>query len=491
MKNQRHGHYRNWLNGLLMACCLLLVAVGAAAAGDIDAEVGIQPRQQATASPTPTLPIGTFLPPSEPSVTEIPPYAPLAEGPAGHNILNILLLGSDTDNPVNAGRTDAIMIVSLNRTAGTASLLSIPRDLFVYIPGHNMQRINTAFGYGENSGGDRDGYAYLKDAILYNLGIRIDFYARVDFNDFRAIIDALGGIEMTVDCALQDWRLKEPDLDPTVEDNWELFTLPVGVHMMNGDLSLWYARSRRTSSDFDRGRRQQDLMRAIWRRLRELGLLNQLPALWGQLTEMVDTDMQLQDVLGLIPLALSIDSDRIAHYTFRPGQEVQSWLTPGGSSVQLPIMEGVQAVVHNLMLPPTQNRLVQGGPVIEVVNGSGYLGLDRVAADTLAWEGFIAIATGIEPDQYRPDTVIYDFSGRTKDSPIEALLLTLRLPPEAVIVAPDAERTVDYQVVLGWEYRSCTHAVLPPVPTPTPEPPTLADSDTTPDALPSESTPQP
>ncbi len=488
MSDQRlwHARGRAWINGLLVLMSLLVVlmAVGIAAAGESGSEVTNRPLLQASPSPTPTLPVGTFLPPSEPSVTEIPPYAPLAEGPEGHDVLNILLLGSDTDNPVNAGRTDAIMIVSLNRTAGTASLLSIPRDLFVYIPGRNMQRINTAFGFGENNGDDRDGYTYLKDTILYNLGIRIDFYARVDFNDFRTIIDALGGVEMTVDCALQDWRLKEPDLDLTVEDNWELFTLPVGVHMMDGDLSLWYARSRRTSSDFDRGRRQQDLMRAVWRRLRELGLLNQLPALWGQLTELVDTDMQLADVLGLVPLALSIDSGNIAHYTFRPGQEVQSWQTPGGSSVQLPITDGVYALVHNLMLPPTENRLVQSGPVIEVVNGSGYLGLDQVAADTLAWEGFVALATGVEPDQYRPETVIYDYSGRTKDSPLAALLAVLRLPPEAVIVEPDADRTVDYRVVLGWTYRSCTHAVLPPVPTPTPEPQTPSTPEATPEATP-------
>ncbi|GAB4527458.1 MAG: hypothetical protein Kow0063_02760 [Anaerolineae bacterium] len=381
----------------------------------------------------------------------------------------MLLLGSDTENPVNAGRTDAIMLVSINRTAGTVNLLSIPRDLFVYIPGWTMQRINTAFGYGEHNGVEGGGVALLKDTILYNLGIRVDFYVRVDFADFRRIVDAVGGVEIAVDCAIQDWRLIEPGLDPEVEEHWELFTLPVGVHLMDGDLALWYVRSRRTSSDFDRGRRQQDIMRALWRRVNALGLLNQLPALWGQVTEIVDTDMQLPDLLGLVPLALTIDSSRIAHFTFQPNEDVRPWRTPDGASVQLMVPERVRALLGDFMQPATQNRLVQGGPVVEVLNATGYPGLDRVAADSLAWEGFRALAGGEEQGQYRGVSVVYDYVGRTKGGALDVLLEVLHLPPEAVVVEPDLARTVDYRVILGGDYRSCRHQVLPPVPTPTPE----------------------
>jgi len=165
---------------------------------------------------TPVWPTGPFAPPGEPPVTAIPPVMPSASSPDGDDVLNVLLLGSDTDNPVNAGRTDAIMVASINRTRGTVSLLSIPRDLFVYIPGWTMGRINTAFGYGEQIAPGQ-GYALLKDTLRYNLGLEIDFYARVDFNGFRAIINALGGVEITVDCALQDWILKEPELDPRMK----------------------------------------------------------------------------------------------------------------------------------------------------------------------------------------------------------------------------------------------------------------------------------
>src|SRR4051812_20562019 len=166
-----------------------------------------------------------------------PEAMPLLDN-AGYTIENFLLLGSDTTNPVNAGRTDVMVIVSVNRTAGTVSMLSIPRDLYVYIPGYRVYRINSAYGYGEHDG--TGGFQLLSDTIRYNLGIQIDHYARVDFSDFKNIVDALGGVEISVDCAIQDWRLKEPDLDQTVADNWQKFTLPMGVYQMDGDLALWY-----------------------------------------------------------------------------------------------------------------------------------------------------------------------------------------------------------------------------------------------------------
>ena len=161
-------------------------------------------------------------------------------------------------------------------------------------------------------------FNYFPSTIRYNLGIQIDHYARVDFSDFKNIVDALGGVEISVDCAIQDWRLKEPDLDQTVEENWQKFTLPVGVYQMDGDLALWYARSRKTSSDFDRGRRHQALLRALLARIRNLNLVSQLSDIWPQVMETVQTDVGLDEMIDLAPLALSLDPSRIASYTFRP-----------------------------------------------------------------------------------------------------------------------------------------------------------------------------
>lgn len=397
-----------------------------------------------------------------PSPDEIPTPMPLLDT-AGYELENFLLLGSDTTNPRNAGRTDVLLIVSVNRTAGTVSLLSLPRDLYVYIPGYRVYRINTAFGYGEQNIGEGEGPRLLAETILYNLGIPIHHYARVDFNGFRRIVDDLGGVEISVDCAIQDWRLREPDLDPTVEENWEMFTLPVGVHMMDGDLALWYARSRRTSSDFDRGRRHQALVRAMWQRIRSLDLLSQLADIWPQVLENVQTDLTLEDMLGLVQLAATLDSSRIASYTFRSGIEVRSWRSPEGSSVLVPNREAVLALERQFVQPPTESQLVREQPIIEVVNATGIAGMDRVAADRLALEGFVP-RIGRPAPRYQNYTVIYDFTGQSKGSSLHTLQEVLRVSDQGLIVEPDAQRTVDFRVVLGGNYYACTHAVMPPSP---------------------------
>jgi len=394
-----------------------------------------------------------------PSPDDIPTALPLLH--TDDDIFNVMLLGSDTDNPRNSGRTDVIVVVSVNYTAGTAALLSIPRDFYAYIPEQGMQRINTAYAYGEQAS-EGGGPALLAETITYNLGLAIDRYARVDFNGFRRLIDDLGGVEVSVDCAIQDWRLREPTLDPQVEENWELFTLPIGVHEMDGDLALWYARSRRTSSDFDRGRRHQVILRAMLARLRSLGLLEQYADIWGQIPEVVETDVTLQDIANMIPLALQLQPDQISSYTFRPNVEMRSWSTPEGASVQVPQREAVQNLMQMFLTPPTDLQIAREHPRVEIVNASGFSDLARVAADRLAWEGFnVTISEDRPPFQYA--TSLVDFSGQAKGSSLGVLEHVMRVDDANVMIEPDAARTVDFRVTLGGNYYACTYNVVAPV----------------------------
>jgi len=393
---------------------------------------------------------------------EIPEPLPLVDE-GDSDIVNFLLLGSDTSNPRNAGRTDALMIISVNRTAGAVNLLSIPRDLWVYVPDWQMQRINTVYAHGENDVEDSSGRKMLEATLRYNFGIEIDYYARVDFNGFKGIIDHLGSVEISVDCAIEDWRLISPDLDPTHEESWERFTLPVGVHRMDGDLALWYVRSRRTSSDFDRGRRQQDMMRALWRRIRNLGLLSQLADVWGQVTEVVETDVPLQALVDMAPLALSIDTSHVASYTFRQNIEAIPWTSPNGGSVLLPERDAVIDLMRRFMLPPTANQLALEHATIEVLNASGIPGFDRVAADRLSVEGFVP--TILPPTDLRQEyTTIYDYTGRSKGSSLGLLQSVLRINEQGIVVEPNPNRSADFRVVIGRQYRSCTYGVIPPRP---------------------------
>lgn len=388
----------------------------------------------------------------------IPQPVPLIDS---EDMFNILLLGSDTTNPQNSGRTDVIIVASIHQSAGTVSLLSIPRDLYVYIPGWQRQRINTAFGHGNSENPDGGGIALLKETIRHNLGLEIDRYARIDFRGFKGIIDALGGVVLSVDCAIEDWRLITPDLDASQEENWELVTLPVGIHTMDGATALWYVRSRRTSSDFDRGRRQHDMLRAIWRRTQELGVLEQLPDIWQQITETVQTDLTLADVVGLLPVALNYDPTRLNSFTFRLNTEVTNWRSPEGASVLLPQNEAIFEMERHLLIAPTQNQLWGHPATVEIINASGFRDMDTVAADRLAWEGF-EVSVGSPSSVTQRMTTIIDYTGATKGNPIQAIQTVMRVPDNRISQQPIANRTVDYQVTLGSDYYSCTYGVIPP-----------------------------
>ena len=393
----------------------------------------------------------------------IPEAMPLVDE-GGYDIVNFLLIGSATyDSPNNPGLTDTLILLSVNRTVGTVSLLSIPRDLYVYIPGWRMNKINTAYFHAENSGDRGSGIALLDETIRYNLGFETDYFARVDFNGFMQIIDALGGVDISVDCAIQDWRLIEPGLDPRIAENWQMFTLPMGVHRMNGDLALWYVRSRRSSNELDRGRRQQDVIRALWRHIRSQGLLDQLPNIWGQVTNIVDTNISLANIAGMIPLALTIDASRMQSYRFREGIEIVAGESEEGSFIFYPQHDAIMELARQFVQPPTERQLVREQAVIEIVNASNMGDLSQVAADRIAAEGFVPrIADRAFPAQ--ETTLIYDYTGQTKGSSIEVLQSALRLSSENIIFDPDPNRTVDFRIVIGRSYsrNSCTYNVRPP-----------------------------
>ena len=123
----------------------------------------------------------------------------------GDDLLNILLLGNDGEI-TNDGflRTDTMIVVSINRTAGTVAMLSLPRDLYVYIPGWTMQRLNLAYIHGQAGGWPGGGFGLLRQTLLYNFGINVHYYAMVNLTGFKAIVDAVGGVDLAVDCAIED-----------------------------------------------------------------------------------------------------------------------------------------------------------------------------------------------------------------------------------------------------------------------------------------------
>lgn len=399
----------------------------------------------------------------QPSIPQAMP--PVDEG--DYNITNILLIGSATgnNNPANPGLTDSLNVVSINRDTGHIAILSIPRDLYVYVPGFNMGKINQAYFWGEMSRDDHDGIEVLKETIRYNLGLNIDHYIRINFDNFDRLIDSVGGVNLTVDCVIRDWKLISPELDKEDPDNYEMFTLPVGLHWLDGETALWYVRSRKTSSDIDRGRRQQDLLRALWRRIRERGLLEDFPTLWQQMNQLVQTDITLDVALGFLPLALETDTADLSYFMFRLNEEVQNGYTTDETQrfVLIPNREAIAALMQQVVLPPTSSQLSITLPSIAVINASGIDGLDHVAADRLELEGFrtYVIYEWSVPRDYNK---IIDYTGVTKGNPVGIIQRTLRTTDEGVFFEPDPNREYDYKVFIGnsYQFTACTRPVIQP-----------------------------
>ncbi|MCC6800648.1 MAG: LCP family protein, partial [Anaerolineae bacterium] len=357
------------------------------------------------------------IPTPTPVVPIPPPVEPLEDDDA---IQNILLLGADTSASVLA-RTDVLIVVSINRRAGSVALWHVPRDLFVYIPGATMDRINVVYQQGAaEDGGAPGAFRLLQETFLYNFGLPIDHYALVNFTDFETIVGWLGGLTVSVDCAIEDWRLIDSALDPALEESWEKFILPIGRRTLSPDMALWYVRSRQSTNDFDRGRRQMDALRAIWQQARAQGLFGQLAELGPELLEIVETDMSLGDLAGYAPLALALEPSGIARYGGSPGAEYQSFLTPDdGRAVQLPVRDALIPLLRDFLTPPTGNRLRRAEISVEIVDASYlYAGFAEVAADRLAWAGYAARVVDDGPTVRREGSVIYDYTGLSKGSPL-------------------------------------------------------------------------
>ncbi len=374
---------------------------------------------------------------------------------------NVLLMGSDITLDEGVGRTDTIIIVSINRDGPTASMISLPRDMWVYIPGWTMNRINTALSRGSSAGYPGGAVAQLKDTILYNFGVPIHYYAQVDFEGFKEAVDAIGGTDVAVSCQLRDWRLKSPELDPTVEDNWEMFTLKPGIHNMDGDMALWYARSRRSTSDFDRGRRQQQVLRAMLNTGVDVNLLPQIPELWNAYQDTIITDLDFGRILQLAALAPDVRENGVQHL-YIVGEQLQPYTVPGsGANVQLPVWEKAQYTFGRLFLPPALNQATRPPITVEIINSTDNPDLSLLAADNLEWYGFEPVINETQVEEQEQTSIAYH-AQNIKGSFDWLLSWVVDMPKDSIELVTDTDYEYDYRIVLGTEYDPCRPQLFAP-----------------------------
>lgn len=368
--------------------------------------------------------------------------------------INIAVLGSDRRPDWEVWHTDVVQIVSIQPLGPSVTVLSIPRDLYVYVPGFWMTRINCADMYGDLYGYEGGGPALFQQTMLYNLGIPIHHFARTDFDGLIGIVDTLGGVEIPVHCRLEDhWPY------PDENGEYPIKVLEPGMHQMDGETALWYARSRKTSSVFARERRQQQVLQAVWRKARSLDLLSRTPQLWEQFRSTIVTDLEFGDVVLLAEMAFRLDEQNVRFRNIGY-QQVASWTTPNGASVFLPNWEEIEPVVSEAMSPAPEGRLWRTLQTVEVWNGMGAAGWDRLAADRLFREGFVAtVGQPDRADEGHPgdyaQTQLIDFTSTTKGGAVPYLQWMFNVAPENVISAPDANMPAQYRLIIGADYQTC------------------------------------
>jgi LCP family protein required for cell wall assembly len=392
--------------------------------------------------------------------TAIPSPVPTFELP--DSVINVLLLGSDDQvNPGTGLRTDTMIIVSINTEEKTASMLSLPRDLFIYFPGKRMTVLNTIYDDGASTGDEHGGFEALRETILYNFGIPIHYYALVNFDGFKTIVDTVGGVEVAVSCQLRDWRLKEPDLDPLDEENWYMYTLETGMQMLDGDMALWYARSRTYSTDLHRARRQQQLLHALLNQGVRLGLISELPSLWQTYNDTVETNMDIGRMLQLATIAPAIQERGVQHVNLRVPPDLIQWDLPSGKYTLLPNWETAQDTFARLLLPPTLNRASRLPVLVEVINHTGNPEMGELAADNLAWFGFIPTITE-EDGPAQETTEITYFANNFKGSYDWLMSWVFDMYQSEIDLNNTDTYSYDYQVVLGEDYNPCRPLLYSP-----------------------------
>jgi LCP family protein required for cell wall assembly len=260
--------------------------------------------------------------------------------------INLLLAGIDRRGGEGWGyRTDTILVFTLDPETGAAGLLSIPRDLQLPIPGHGEDRINTANVWGSQQGNVDGGPALLEATIESNFGIPIAGYLMVDFGTFAAIVDALGGIEIEVPKALHDTRY--PDPRPGDPYAYKTIHFDPGRQRMDGKRALEYARSRMSTSDFDRAKRQQLILLAIRERVLSLDAIPRWPLLAKTVLEGVRTDLSQAELLALTLLAAQIEPAELQQIVLEHPLVV-SHRRADGAAVQLPNWALIHPVLETL-----------------------------------------------------------------------------------------------------------------------------------------------
>ncbi|MGH9175003.1 MAG: LCP family protein, partial [Vicinamibacterales bacterium] len=221
---------------------------------------------------------------------------------------NILLMGTDDrEGDDEPARSDTMIVMRINPATNHVAMMSIPRDLLVYIPVvDRWDKMNAAYPIGAEADDEVGGPSVVMETINYNFGVQIHYFVTVDFEGFRTIVDTIGGVMIDVRAPVKD------DQYPTESFGITREYFPTGLQMMDGETALRYARTRHGDNDIARGNRQQQMLIAIREQAMSLGLVTRAEELIRQFGRMVKTDLNFNQMLALANLGRNVDPNGIS-----------------------------------------------------------------------------------------------------------------------------------------------------------------------------------
>jgi LCP family protein required for cell wall assembly len=350
-------------------------------------------------------------------------------------------------------RTDTLMLLTIDPVTMTAGMISIPRDLWVNVPGFGNRKINVAYRFGELYKLPGGGPGLAKETVEELLGVPIDYYAQIDFFAFEQFIDEIGGVQVDVP--------EEIKVDPIGKGNTVI--LQPGVQTLGGPTALGYARNRHTEGgDFDRAERQQQVILAIRDRVLSLNALPRLvlraPQLYAELNAGIHTDMSLEQVIQLAWLAQQVPDENIERAAIGPKHTAatrtpdnQAILEPNYSQILIlrdeifgTDLSAIQAQGEELLALVSQENAS-----IRLIDSSGKEDLGSATAQYLRDQGL----QGVQEPKLRSSvnsTKVTDYTGNPYT--LKFLVEVLNIDPRYITNAYDPASPVDMEVILGADW---------------------------------------
>jgi LCP family protein required for cell wall assembly len=367
--------------------------------------------------------------------------------------INVLLLGNDArPGESDISNTDTMILLSFDPQNQTVGLLSLPRDLWVPIPGFGYEtRINTAFPLGETYGYEGGGPQLAKDTVSSFIGQPVQYYARINFQGFVDMIDMIGGVDVVVPFTIND------DKYPTQDYGIKTFHLEAGPQHLDGDTALMYVRTRNVDDDYGRAGRQQQVIRAVADKVLRADmlptLLPKLPRLLMTMGNSVHTDLPMALQLELANYLSSNQMREVRQLVLdnRFGEETYS---DEGAWILRPDRTLVRAAIANFFAPPSaaangavamdKNEWVR----IEILNGTGEPGVAAHTRDLLQSQGYQVVSIG---DADRSDygrTLIINYG--VPDDVVNQVGTDLELDPTlSSLQGLNTSSPVDVRIVVG------------------------------------------